>query len=536
MVEKNVQVALQERHSCPVCQKCVDTDLGLHIRQAHGEEALREAVLKAKEQGMPDPEIGALYGVSYNTLQRIITEAYGANISILKRPKRITRWTPPDFREETTTVWSFKRRGNWATHDGRYRGNWSPYIPRNVILRYSRPGDVVLDYFVGGGTTAVEAKLLGRRCIARDINPGAVGITLENLKFSPPRELFGDGISPTEPEVSVGDARNLSDIPDNSVDLICAHPPYAGIIKYSASISGDLSALPVEDFLAEMRKVAQESLRVLKPGGKCAILIGDTRKSKHVVPIGFQTIRVFLDAGFILRELVIKRQHNCKTTGFWYTRSIEYNFLLLAHEYLPIFEKPEADRISEQLSFWEYNFPHRSIVQQVKAVEEESVETTTVWIFPPDKLESEIRRNLLARFAKPGSKFIEVTVDKQALGQQFKTAPGSSFVYIKSPRSLADPQTVAGYLSTVRAIVNQAAKILSPGDYLAIEAKDVRINEVLQSMALLLWEEISDIVDFAIKEIVVVVPEGILAENPNETYDNLQITHRYLLVYRRKRR
>jgi len=141
----------------------------------------------------------------------------------------------------------------------------------------------VLDYFVGGGTTAVEAKLLGRRCIARDINPGAVGITLENLKFSPPRELFGDSVLPSEPEVSVGDARDLSDIPDDSIDLICAHPPYAGIIKYSANITGDLSGFSVQDFLVEMRKVAQESRRVLKPGGKCAILIGDARKSKHIV-------------------------------------------------------------------------------------------------------------------------------------------------------------------------------------------------------------------------------------------------------------
>ncbi|MGC8878625.1 MAG: TRM11 family SAM-dependent methyltransferase, partial [Anaerolineae bacterium] len=282
-----------------------------------------------KESGVSDPQIGERYGVSFGTLEQIITEAYGANISVLKRSKRIKRWQPPNFREKMTTVWSFKQRGDWATHDGRYRGNWSPYIPRNVILKYSRPGDIVLDYFVGGGTTAVEAKLLGRRCIARDINPGAVGITLENLRFSPPQRLFGDGLLQLyEPEVSVGDARDLADLPDNSVDLICAHPPYAGIIQYSTKIAGDLSNLSVQNFLVEMRKVAKESFRVLKPGGKCAILIGDARKSKHIMPIGFETIRVFLDAGFVLRELVIKRQHNCKTTGFWYTRSIQYNFLL----------------------------------------------------------------------------------------------------------------------------------------------------------------------------------------------------------------
>jgi len=351
--------------TCPLCGEHVPHDLGEHLRRVHGEDAWRQAVLAAKKQGWSDAAIGARYGVSFHQLQRIITAAYGANVSLLDRPKRIRRWQPAHFRPETTTVWSFKQRGNWATHDGRYRGNWSPYIPRNVILRYSRPGDTVLDYFVGGGTTAVEAKLLGRRCIARDINPEAVRITEENLRFTPPPTLLEASGPIYEPAVTVGDARDLTGIPDGSMDLICAHPPYAGIIQYGTHAAGDLSALSGPEFLTEMGRVARESLRVLKPGGKCAILIGDARRSKHVVPIGFPTIRVFLEAGFILRELVIKRQHNCKTTGFWYTRSITYNFLLLAHEYLPIFEKPVADQRAESGPWREDAYPYEASVVPV---------------------------------------------------------------------------------------------------------------------------------------------------------------------------
>lgn len=56
-----------------------------------------------------------------------------------------------NFELETNTVWAFPDRGKWATHDAKYRGNWSPYIPRNLILRYSTEGDTVLDPFVGGG-------------------------------------------------------------------------------------------------------------------------------------------------------------------------------------------------------------------------------------------------------------------------------------------------------------------------------------------------------------------------------------------------
>ena len=511
---------------CPVCNETLNGGLSAHIRQQHGEETLRKLVLAAKEQGMPDVEIGRKFGVSFNYLQQVITEAYGANISVLKRPKKIKRWEPKDFREETTTVWSFKQRGDWATHNGRYRGNWSPYIPRNVILKYSKPGDLVLDYFVGGGTTAIEAKLLGRRCIARDINPGAIGITKENLKFTPPLKLLKDGINRFyDPDVSVGDARDLSDIADNSVDLICAHPPYAGIIKYSSKLEGDLSSLPLPEFLREMRKVAEESLRVLKPGGKCAILVGDARKSKHVVPIGFQTIRVFLDAGFILRELVIKRQHNCKTTGFWYARSIQYNFLLLAHEYLAIFEKPKATRVSEQLSFWDYTLPHRSIAQKVKAIEKDNLETTTVWILPARRLDEEIKRNLLGRFAKPGFKLVELDWNVR---DEFREK--GELIYIKQPE-LSEVGAIQGFRNTIREISHRFLRSGSPESYFIVDVKDVRIDGKLYPMGMLVWEDLSKNPGLRIKEIVIVVPDKLPFE-PRQDNEYLQIIHRYLLIFR----
>ena len=93
-------------------------------------------------------------------------------------------WRLP-FKLENTTVWSFPERGNWATHraTAKYRGNFAPQIPRNLILRYTREGEVVLDPFVGSGTTLVECKLLHRRGIGVDINPAAVELCRRNLNF-----------------------------------------------------------------------------------------------------------------------------------------------------------------------------------------------------------------------------------------------------------------------------------------------------------------------------------------------------------------
>jgi len=244
--------------------------------------------------------------------------------------KKIT-FAPDNFELETSTVWSFPDRGHWATHDAKYRGNWSPYIPRNLILRYSKEKDTVLDQFVGSGTTLVETKLLKRHGVGLDINPNAIEIAKKHIDFK-----FDDCV---EPELRLGDARNLSFLSNESVDLIITHPPYANIISYSEDIKEDLSHLDIPEFLVEIKKVSDECYRVLKKGSFCAILIGDTRRKGHMIPLGFNVMQIFINSGFKLKETIIKEQHNCKATGYWKTNSIKYNFLLIAHEYLFVFNK-----------------------------------------------------------------------------------------------------------------------------------------------------------------------------------------------------
>ena len=244
-------------------------------------------------------------------------------------------WEPENFVPEMTSVWSFPQRGNWATHDAKYRGNWSPYIPRNIILRYSQEYDLVLDQFAGGGTSLVEAKLLNRHIIGLDVNPEALSRCKEKCDFTEDE----CGVPCGNVEIKQHDARCLDFLDNDSIDLICTHPPYADIIHYSEDIAEDLSHCNVRDFLVQMQTVAAECYRVLKPGKFCAILMGDTRKKGCVIPMSFEVMKIFEAAGFTTKEIVIKEQHNCRATGYWKTNSVKYNFLLLAHEYLFIFRK-----------------------------------------------------------------------------------------------------------------------------------------------------------------------------------------------------
>jgi DNA modification methylase len=240
-----------------------------------------------------------------------------------------TEYTP-----EFTTVWSFPQRGAWATHNPGYRGNFAPQVPRNLIEMYSKKGDCILDPMVGAGTTLVEAKLLGRDALGIDINPDAIKLSEAAILFKHHPE--------TKQKLKVADARDLSFIKDNSFDLIVTHPPYMNIIKYSQGrIEGDLSNISsLPKFCDEMEKVAAELFRVLKPDKFCAILIGDTRKGRHFVPLAYNVMQRFLKVGFVLKEDIIKVQHNCTTTERWRARALQDKFYLIMHEHLFVFRKP----------------------------------------------------------------------------------------------------------------------------------------------------------------------------------------------------
>lgn len=240
---------------------------------------------------------------------------------------------PEDFKKETTTVWSFPKRGDWATHNNKYRGNYAPQVARNLILRYTEEGDTILDPMCGSGTSLIEAKLLNRNSIGIDINPNAVSLSQKALELS----IENDSIH----EVVCEDARDLSHIKDDSIDMIVFHPPYLNIIKYSnGEIEGDLSNISkLKVFLEEISKVATELKRVLKPDHYCAVLIGDTRKNKHYIPISHYVMDEFLKLGFVLKEEIIKLQHNCTHSTRWNTLADKMGFYLIMHEHLFVFRR-----------------------------------------------------------------------------------------------------------------------------------------------------------------------------------------------------
>lgn len=331
---------------CPYCDQLLKRTIILHLRKEHAEkwQQWRVDMLQMYNEGLTSIEIARecymlfTWGIIEKEILKLSEEK---GIPLKPRLNRtIEKWNSEGDLQRTS-VWRFGKRGMWAVHDGRYRGNYAPQVPNEIIRRYSKEGEIVLDPFLGGGTTTIESWLLGRRSIGIDVSPHAISISetrIEEMEKSAPNSKL---IPAFKPIIRKGDARQLSFIEDNSVDLVCTQPPYLNAIRYTESVSNDISHISdSKEFCQEFNKVARELFRVLKRGRICAVQMGDTRKHGKFVPLGFLTLNELISVGFDTKNIIVKLQYADRSTRF-------YKFLKelqLAHEYILLLEKSARAR------------------------------------------------------------------------------------------------------------------------------------------------------------------------------------------------
>ncbi len=328
----------QRRHvRCAACDQTVSASIVPHLKREHPDEWSEwvDRFIQLRAAGLTFRAIMWEFNRLFSWT--VIRNELGLLDPMLSSEVPVKEWLPTDFRLEETTLWRFPARGRWANHTSYYPGNWPPQVARNLIVRFSKPGDVILDPFVGGGTTLIEALLLERHSIGLDINPQAVRIAearINGLKEAGNRE--GYPLASVRAIVLQGDARCIPMIPDKSVNLICTHPPYLDAVEYSRDIPGDLSRLRDDGrYLDQFRSVAKEFRRVLRADGRCAIMMGDVRRNGRLVPLAFRVFHVLQEEGFQVQETAIKEQERCSFNEFYSGKNGSH--LRIAHEYIYVF-------------------------------------------------------------------------------------------------------------------------------------------------------------------------------------------------------
>ncbi len=246
------------------------------------------------------------------------------------------------------TLWLLGPRDRTEPHAGDYWGNFIPQIPYQVLTRFTKRRNVVVDFFSGMGTTLIECRRLGRHGIGVEIDPAVAKRSIERITSAPnPHRVHTEviiGDSTTQATVDEV-AAHLATLGASQADCVILHPPYHDIIPFSA-IDGDLSrAVSTEAFLAQFRRVAEHACAVLKPLGFVALVIGDKYADAQLIPLGFYCMQRCIDAGFALKAINIKEIQNNergkgKNNNLWKYRALAGGFYLFKHEYVMVFRKP----------------------------------------------------------------------------------------------------------------------------------------------------------------------------------------------------
>ena len=286
--------------------------------------------------------------------------------------KLLSRLDHDEWLELTRSVWPFKDTESTAK-TGLHPAQFSAVIPYRAIKMYSYVDEIVLDPFVGTGTTLLEARKLGRHSIGLDINPEFLELArrrLENETLA--EQVTGRGgesvafVQPSllearrrylvnennlhnyEPVMRLDDARKMQMVEDNSIDLIVTHPPYWNAVRIS-ELNDDLSNVGDDQynyFLSEMGKVFDQFRQVLKPDRVAVIVIGDVMRKVNGItqlfPIHSDFIQLMKDRGFVTWDIFIWETKIRKSGGKPVMGSYPYPhklFSQFAHNYVLVFRK-----------------------------------------------------------------------------------------------------------------------------------------------------------------------------------------------------
>ena len=225
-------------------------------------------------------------------------------------------------------------------------------LTSRIINIFTKKGAVVLDPFMGSGSTIISTFLKGRKGIGFELSKGYIELTkkrLNNLGL----KLVDSNLIKTE--IYHEDARNiLKYIKPNSVDLCITSPPYWDILNqprtadkkerrsYSDSEKDLGNIRDYNVFLEELKSIFEKVHKVLKVGGYCVVIVMDIRKRDKFYPFHADLSNKMKEIGFSFEDIVIwDRQHeynNMRPLGYPYAFRINK-----VHEYILIFKKVKND-------------------------------------------------------------------------------------------------------------------------------------------------------------------------------------------------
>jgi len=250
----------------------------------------------------------------------------------------------------TDSLWIIGERDKSGSHKGDYHGNFIPQIPNQLMRRFTKKGDVVLDTFLGSGTTLIECKRLGRNGVGIELLPKIAELAKQRIS----QETLFDSKDKLFSTILVADStkeatrKKVEEVLKNhgkqNIQFIIMHPPYHDIIKFSDRPDDLSNAKSVQEFLKLFGDVVSNFLDLLEKEHYLAVVSGDKYTNYEWVPLGFMTMQEALNRnGLILKSILVKNMVNNRAKRnqehLWRYRALVWGFYIFRHEYILLFQK-----------------------------------------------------------------------------------------------------------------------------------------------------------------------------------------------------
>lgn len=245
----------------------------------------------------------------------------------------------------TDSLWIIDKRDKSGNHKGDYHGNFIPQIPNQLLKRYTKSGDWILDPFLGSGTTLIEAKRMNRNAIGIEIDSNILDIAKERATSEK-----GDGnlifINNDSRTFDLSSTLNENNI--DKINLIIMHPPYWDIIKFNDCKGNIANSNSLDEFIKSFSEIVDNTTRFLEDERYIAIVIGDIYKNSEWIPLNSHLTQLMLNKGFKLKSVIVKNISETKgkqnQKAIWRYRALLGGFYVFNHEYILIFQKPKKKR------------------------------------------------------------------------------------------------------------------------------------------------------------------------------------------------